>query len=115
MMSYHPAMDPGRQESWEISRILRSCCRDFHIGELIEHGEPRGIYVVTPDCELGQSVRRDIEAIVLECGKPWQTKVRFFSKSDASSPLGTQTIQFPNVSAEGFVADDENPGQEKPL
>jgi hypothetical protein len=74
----HPAMNPSNGASWKIARALRSCCRDFHIGELIEVGVPVGIYVLTPDYELELEAKREIEVLVLECGKPFQTKVRFF-------------------------------------
>jgi hypothetical protein len=74
----HPVMNPSNEASWKIARVLRSCVRDFHLGELVESGAPVGIYVLTPDYDLGSKTKREIEALVLECGKPFQTKVRFF-------------------------------------
>ena len=75
----HPALNPGRNASWEIARVLRACVRDFHLGDLVESGACTGIYVLTPDHELEAWAKREIEALVLECGKPFMTKTRFFS------------------------------------
>jgi hypothetical protein len=75
----HPALNSYRNESWEIARILRACVRDFHLGNLVESGACTGIYVLTPDHELEAWAKREIEALVLKCGKPFMTKTRFFS------------------------------------
>ena len=75
----HPALNSYLNESWEIARILRACVRDFHLGDLVESGVCKGIYVLTPDHELEAWAKREIEALVLNCGKPFMTKTRFFS------------------------------------
>jgi hypothetical protein len=62
-------------------RALRTVCRDFHFGELVERGVSVGIYVLTPDVLLPMDVKDKIRTIQREhC--PMCAKVSFFSQSD---------------------------------
>jgi hypothetical protein len=72
----------SEQIYWPICRILRSVCRDFHFGELVEQGRTVGIYVLTPGVELGDEIKTDIGALMLKHGMPYRTKVSFFSQVD---------------------------------
>ena len=70
---------------WPVSHILRSVCRDFHFGELVETGFPVGIYVLTPSLLLSDKIKDAIRAVALEHGKPFKTKVLFFSRPDCGA------------------------------
>jgi hypothetical protein len=78
--------DPWGDVGFELQRLLRPHCRNYHFGELVEGGLPVGIYILTPDAPLAPWLKKDITDLVLETGFPLRTKVSFFSHADNAEP-----------------------------
>lgn len=67
---------------FDIQRLLRPHCRDYHFGELVEYGMPIGVYILTPGVRLAPWLRQEIREVVERDGMPMRTKTSFFSQRE---------------------------------
>jgi hypothetical protein len=76
---------------WQIARLLRSECQDFHFGTLVAHyfpnqkawkWKPVGVYILTPGLNLSDKLKQEIRLAVVQHMGLSRGEVRFFSQED---------------------------------